>query len=396
MCIQLISISHKTASLDIRALFAFNSVQQTQIMAELKAVPAIEEVVMIATCNRTEIYTYSPDKYSDREIFGIVQAVLMKHISQKSDADISHVLRFYSGQKAVSHLFEVACGLDSMVMGEDQILGQVKEAHQQAMDAHMSGTYLNTLFRYAITAAKKAKTDTVLSKTSVSTASLCIKAAHDYMNGLNGKNVLLIGASGKIGGIVARNLLSEFDVHLFVTVRSCIWPQEIVTEEKYHTYTMIPYEQRYTYLKDMDVVISATASPHYTLTYENVMKNISPGRKMAFMDLAVPMDIDSRIGNIDRVLCLNIDDFSKEASENNHKKMEAAIHAMDILNAYIMDFSKWMVFQQSLGIIDKVKSEIIEDCAHKGIERAIDKLFYKMRDGMDAETLRKVLESLKV
>ena len=199
MSIQLVSISHKTAPLHIRALFAFDAQTQTALMEKIRSLPLIEECVVIATCNRTEIYTYSSVKDSEREIFEWIRKMLARTVGTAHD--ISGVLRFYYGPGAEHHLFEVACGLDSMVIGEDQILGQVKNAHQQAMAQHMCGTYLNAFFRYAVTAAKKVKTDTRLSKTPVSTASVCIKAAQDYVGRLEHKKVLLIGGKKSYVGL---------------------------------------------------------------------------------------------------------------------------------------------------------------------------------------------------
>lgn len=395
MSIQLISISHKTAPLHIRELFAFGEEEKLDIMERINQSPVISESVVIATCNRTEVYTYSSGENSEREVFEWVQKVLADSIRKVSAEDISSVIRFYYGKKAICHLFEVACGLDSMVIGEDQILGQVKNAHKQAMEHHLCGTYLNTFFRYAVTAAKKVKTETKLSKTPVSTASICIKAAENYVGKLAGKNVMVIGASGKIGGIVVKNLLADYKPNVFVTARNFKGTKKVADGHHHHEYTQISYEERYAYLKDMDVIISATSSPHYTMTYENVIKNIVPEKKMAFMDLAVPLDIESRIGTIENVGCFNIDDFSKVAKDNNDKKIEEAGAAKNILEEYEVEFQKWMLFQQALGTMRRVKSEMIADYEEKGIETAIDKLFYRVRESVQVEELENFFTCLE-
>jgi len=394
MSIQLVNISHKTAPLHIRALFAFNEDEQLAIMEKINQCPVIEESVVIATCNRTEVYTYTGAENSDREAFEWVQKVLADSIRHASSEDISSVIRFYYGEKAVRHLFEVACGLDSMVIGEDQILGQVKNAHKQAMTHHLCGTYLNTFFRYAVTAAKKVKTETKLSKTPVSTASICIKAAEHYVGRLAGKKVMIIGATGKIGGIVLKNLLADYKPDIYVTARNFKGEKTMVDGHHHYAYTQISYEERYRYLKEMDVVISATASPHYTMTYEHVSKNIVPGKRMAFMDLAVPLDIESRIGSLDNVGCFNIDDFSKTAKENNEAKLLEAGAARDILEDYETEFQKWMLFQQALPAMRRVKSEIMADYEEKGIETAVDKLFYRIRESARVEELENFLSFL--
>ena len=393
MSIQLVSISHKTAPLHIRALFAFDAQTQTALMEKIRSLPLIEECVVIATCNRTEIYTYSNVKDSEREIFEWIRKMLARTVGTAHD--ISGVLRFYYGPGAEHHLFEVACGLDSMVIGEDQILGQVKNAHQQAMAQHMCGTYLNAFFRYAVTAAKKVKTDTRLSKTPVSTASVCIKAAQDYVGRLEHKKVLLIGATGKIGGIVAKNLMSDYKPQLYVTARGAGKVRQIREDHRGYTYTEIPYERRYDFIGEMDVVISATASPHYTLTREKVSKCITPGKRMAFMDLAVPPDIESNIGELPGVGCFNIDDFAKTARENNEKKLREAGAAKTILETYETEFKKWMLFQQALPDIRRVKESVASDCETKGIDRAVSRLFFKIRENADVDTLERFLKCLE-
>lgn len=393
MSIQLVSISHKTAPLHIRALFAFDAQTQTALMEKIRSLPLIEECVVIATCNRTEIYTYSSVKDSEREIFEWIRKMLARTVGTAHD--ISGVLRFYYGPGAEHHLFEVACGLDSMVIGEDQILGQVKNAHQKAMAQHMCGTYLNAFFRYAVTAAKKVKTDTRLSKTPVSTASVCIKAAQDYVGRLEHKKVLLIGVTGKIGGIVAKNLMSDYKPQLYVTARGAGKVRQIREDHRGYTYTEIPYERRYDFIGEMDVVISATASPHYTLTREKVSKCITPGKRMAFMDLAVPPDIESSIGELPGVGCFNIDDFAKTARENNEKKLREAGAAKTILETYETEFKKWMLFQQALPDIRRVKESVASDCETKGIDRAVSRLFFKIRENADVDTLERFLKCLE-
>lgn len=392
MSIQLVSISHKTAPMHIRSLVAFDEGQQLKLMEAIKTHAAVAECVVIATCNRTEIYTYTSAAGGEREIFEWVQQCLVW--AAKTDEDFSRVLRFYYGEKAERHLFEVSCGLDSMVIGEDQILGQVKQAHKQAMENHMCGTYLNTFFRYAVTAAKRVKTDTKLSKTPVSTASVCIKAARDYVGTLSDKKVMVIGATGKIGGIVVKNLMADYKPKLYLTMRNVKETKTVTDSHGGCTYTEIPYDERCQYLDEMDVVISATASPHYTLTYESVKKHLKSEKKRAFMDLAVPPDIERRIGQLSQARCFNIDDFSKTAKENNEKKLQEAGEAMEILEKYETDFKKWMLFQQALEDIRRVKEATIKDYEEKGIDRAMNKLFFKIREHADTKTLEGFLDCL--
>ena len=174
MDISLISISHKNAPLEVRARFAFPVEAQEELMRQAIARNIAEECVFISTCNRTEIYTYHACPGSN---FIKMQALLFEFAGIQVEEEMGDYVRMYQGSKAIKHLFHVAAGLDSMVMGEDQILGQVKRAHEQAHQIGTCGVYLNTLFRYAVTAAKKVKTETDLSRTTVSMATMAIKAA---------------------------------------------------------------------------------------------------------------------------------------------------------------------------------------------------------------------------
>ena len=185
----MISVSHKTADLNKRSCFALTKAQQIEYLRAMVSSGYIEECALLSTCNRLEIYLYGEDE-NQREIFSEAEQGLLRMIAFPEGVDGAEYQRFYKGEKAERHLFMVAAGLDSMVMGEDQILGQVKEAQQQAVEAGTIGTYLNTCFRYAVTAAKRVKTETDLSRTPVSTATIAVKAAREYLGDLKDKNVI--------------------------------------------------------------------------------------------------------------------------------------------------------------------------------------------------------------
>ena len=256
-----------------------------------------------------------------RSVFNLMEDVLLGEAGAQDEEDIGNYLLFYYGKKAIHHLFQVAAGLDSMVIGEDQILGQVKTAHKQAREAGTTGVYLNTFFRMAVTGAKKVKTETELSKTSVSTATLALKVAEEELGTLKDKKVLIIGATGKIGGIVLMNIQSLHQADIYVTTRK---NKLIQTKHGNDEFTTIDYEDRYEYLDQMDVVISATSSPHYTLTYSKMKKQLTTAKRRVFVDLAVPMDIEAKISAVDDTCYYNIDDFTRIARENNQKKLREA------------------------------------------------------------------------
>lgn len=383
MGIQIISISHKIAPLHVREMFAFTKEQQEEMMRRMTDCLEVSECVVLSTCNRTEMYVYS-ESGSEGVVFNRMEDVLLECAGAQEEEDIGNYLLFFHGKKAIQHLFEVAAGLDSMVIGEDQILGQVKEAHKQARAIGATGVYLNTFFRMAVTSAKKVKTDTDLSRTSVSTATLAIKVAEEALGSLRGKKVMIIGATGKIGGIVLMNMLALNGPEVYVTTRS---NKVISTKHGQNNFLTIEYEDRYDYIDAMDVIISATSSPHYTLTCSRLRKCMRSNKPRVFVDLAVPMDIESRVSDIGGVAYYNIDDFTRIAKENNQKKLQEARAATGILEEYELQFEQWMVFQKSLPIMAKVRDNFMKVTEHKGVEKAFDHLFYWVRENNDPEDL---------
>lgn len=392
MSIQLLSISHKNAPLSIRSLFAFTQEQQEELMRELVQEGGFSESVVLSTCNRTEVYVFldEPQGASDkavnsRQAFDRMQEMVLRKANAVNEEHITDYLLFYQNAKAIHHLFFVTAGLDSMVMGEDQILGQVKRAQEQAVKAGTAGKYLHTFFRYAITGAKKVKTDTELSKTSVSTATLALKAGEERLGTLEGKKVLVIGGSGQIGSIVLKNLYSVKGVHIYSTVRQMSLSHDC--HAKNSSATVVDYRERYSYLDEMDVVISATASPHYTLTYDRAAKEMKSAKRRVFVDLAVPADIDGRIGELPDIWLYNMDAFARLARENNALKEQAAKDAGNILEDCEKDFARWLVFQQSGPILQDVKEWMLREAEKKGFGKAIDKFFYRLREQAEPDNL---------
>lgn len=390
MGIQIISISHKIAPLHIREMFAFTKEQQEDMMRKMTDHLEVSECVVLSTCNRTEMYVYSESE-SKGYVFNLMEEVLLNAAGAGDEEEVGNYLLFFHGKKAIQHLFQVAAGLDSMVIGEDQILGQVKTAHQQAREIGTTGVYLNTFFRMAVTGAKKVKTDTDLSKTSVSTATLAIKVAEESLGSLKGKKVMIIGATGKIGGIVLMNLLSLGEAEVYVTTRS---NKVISTKHGQNDYIMIEYEDRYDYIDAMDVVISATSSPHYTLTCGKMKKSLKTEKPRVFVDLAVPMDIESKVITLGDISYFNIDDFTRIAKENNQKKLEEAKAASGILDEYELQFEQWMVFQKSLPIMARVRDNFMKVTEHKGVEKAFDHFFYWVRENNEPEDLEVFFQCL--
>ncbi len=385
MGIQIISVSHKKAPLKIRELFSFTEEQQERIMKKMISYPGIPECVLLSTCNRTELYVYA-DYQNKSYVFHRMEDVLLGEIGSEFQGEVGEYLLFYNNDSAVDHLFKVAAGLDSMVIGEDQILGQVKDAHQKARKLGTTKSFLNTFFRDAVTAAKKVKTETDLSKTSVSTATLAVKAAEKTLGTLKDKKVMIIGATGKIGGIVLMNLTSLHQADIYVTTRKT---RLILNKEDVDKIHLIDFSERYDYLDRMDVVISATASPHYVLVASKMKQAMKTEKRRVFIDLAVPMDIESKVTTFGKNRYFNIDDFTRIAKRNNEKKLHEAETAAAILEEYTLKFRQWYCYQKAIRPLMDVKKRFMEKAEKKGLSKAFDQLMYQVRDNNDPADLEK-------
>ena len=390
MGISLIGISHHNTPLAVRELFAFPAEKQQELMKEMIARGIAEECVIISTCNRTEVYIYTACPGGN---FTELQDLVLEFAGAQDVENIGDYIRFYNGSKAVRHLFHVAAGLESMVMGEDQILGQVKRAHEQARETGTCGVYLNTLFRYAVTAAKKVKTETDLSRTSVSTATMAIKAAEQGLGTLHGKKVMIIGASGKIGSTVLKNLQCIDGAEVYITSRN----MGQAGEDHHHkiTYRVMEYEKRYELVNEMDAIISATSSPHYTLTYSKMAEKLVTEKPRVLVDLAVPIDIEAKVEKLPGIMRYDIDDFQELARTNNEKKQHEVVAADQILDEVQMDFERWMVFQLALPDMASFKEWMEQEAEKKGLDKAIDKMFYRLRDHSTPAELHALFGYLK-
>ena len=389
MSIQLLSISHKTARASLRGRFVFDSEQTKDILKQLtepdgqQEHTGIEEAVLISTCNRTELYCSGTP---ENQNFIRMQHVLLAAagIEKNSETHMAALdaFRRFSDKNAIHHLFCVAAGLDSVVLGEDQILGQVRNAYFLAMESGYTKTTFHCLFQSAITAAKRMKTDTILSKSSISTAGLALKTAMECQQDLPVKNVMIIGASGKIGSIVLKDALDFQGLNIFITARHEL-PHPLHGQDT--RYTVIPYEKRYEYMPDMDIVISATASPHYTVMKEHFLAQNPPVKKRVFFDLAVPADIEPEMSQVPETVCYSMEDMQELARQNNAAKLEALPKAKAILSKYEEQFVKNMAFGEALPAIAALSERAQETLGQESAYSLVHKFVCQAKKNCDAD-----------
>lgn len=373
---ECISISFKTAPEGVRNCFSFTQSEKEHFLSDTKQCLQGGKCIILCTCNRTEIYTET-----SKSSFGIIEDMLEKKSSIKK-TELHKFTRYYQGKNALKHLFKVACGLDSMVIGENEILSQVKLAYQMSADKNQTGYELNTAFLGALACAKKIKTQTSISKSAVSIATLACKAIRDYVKEQNicEPSVLLLGGSGKTGTAVIKNLLNKTSDGKNIKISATKRIHGISVEYDKFVNT-INYTERYEMLKKADIILSATQSPHYTLTYEETLPFVNDEKKRLFIDIASPYDIDREIANLPHCTLITIDQFEKLARENNLKKQQAITDACDLIDKELQKVRKNLAFHNAFDSICEFKKQFND----------AEQILFYLKENLDADSFEAVL-----
>lgn len=373
MKLAVIGVNHKSCPIEIREKVAFTRSKEIEGM-RLLAERSVTEVVILSTCNRSEIYIY------DHDLEAAINKVKNFYSEFFDQPHIKEYLFVKTGKEAIAYLYRVASGLDSIVIGEDQILGQVKAAHTLAMTYHTSGKVLNKVFREAITSAKEIKNKTKISEQPLSISRIAVKFLKEKQGTLKDKTALIIGA-GKMNELTIKYLLEEEVGIIYVMNRT--HTKAISLTDKYEGLVPIHYDERYEVLEEVDFVISATASPHIILEYEK-MKELK--KALYIMDIAMPRDIDPRINRLPFAYVYDIDDLKAISTANNIKRQELAQEAEHIIARNIEELIKWL----ELLDVEPVILRLNEKCSR--IEKnALETIYKKINI---AEEDKKALEKI--
>lgn len=347
--------------LSVRQRFAFSTEEASQFYARLRQHTVCAGAVLVSTCNRTELYVSAPHAaVADMEL----------ELASAKGADI-HLLRqhvsVYAGGSAVRHLFQVAAGLDSLILGENEILGQLRAAYKQSVSHGASDFYMHTMFQAALRCAKRIKTETCLAKSSTSVATLCVRRCMNFarLHAEAEPSVLLLGASGTVG----RRILMDLAEREGVTVYACMRHAQVQQAQRVQ---VIPYKARYDVLDRCAVIVSVTRSPHYTLTFERCRQAMRTQRPRLFIDLAVPLDIDPDVRSLPFAQLEIIDDFKTIAQKNQRLKDDGVGQAERIINDSALDLQKDMLFHE--------QKDFIEEFVRSLEGRSAAQLFFRLRD----------------
>lgn len=338
-------INHKTAPVAIREKVAFSPEKVRDALADLVNHESINEAVILSTCNRTEVYCGLDYPAND----AILEWLSEYH--QLPLEAISPYIYAYSDSDAVSHILRVASGLDSMVLGEPQILGQIKEAYMTANQAGVIGAQLNRLFQHTFAVAKQVRTDTAIGASPVSVAFAAVSLAKQIFSNLSEHTVLLIGA-GETIELVARHLTENQVSRIIVANRTAERADRLARTFGAEAIALKEIPQR---LAKVDIVITSTASP-LPIIGKGMMESITKQRKhrpMFMVDIAVPRDIEPEVGKLKDIYLYTVDDLQEVIEENRKSRQEAACQAEEIISTQVDHFMGWL---RSLDAVDAIRA----------------------------------------
>ena len=331
MTLVLIGVNHKTAPIELRERIAIPRDELPEATRALAAVPGVSECMIVSTCNRVEMLASveSPDtdlKGFLHRHFGLDPSLLAAHIYEQHDRD------------AVRHLFRVASSLDSMVVGEPQILGQVKEAFAVARASGTVAGQLEHLLQSAFAAAKKVRSETEIGSNSVSIASVAVELARKIFGSLQGRTVFLVGA-GKMSELAARQLVQQGAGAILVSNRTQERARVMAEEFKGR---VIPFEKLYEAASEADIVISSTGAPHPIFRREHgqAFMQRRKNRPMFFIDIAVPRDVDPEMGKLEGVFVYDIDDLQAVAAAHMAERSRVASDAETLIAGEVERFQQ--------------------------------------------------------
>jgi glutamyl-tRNA reductase len=336
----LLGVSHRTAPVDLRERLDFSSRDLGAAVEAVAARPSMAESVVLSTCNRSEIYVASTDPARARDE---LVSFLSDYHHVPSQIFQPHLFAL-ENSAAVAHLFRVAAGLDSLVVGEPQILGQVKDAFQSAADKRCVGPVLSNVFRWSFGVGKRVRTETALGEGAVSVSFAAVALARKIFGRLQGRHVLVVGA-GEISSLTAQHLRSQGVGDIVITSRTHAHAEALAAEVGGRA---VPWDGMIQALGAADIVLTATGSqrPIVTRAQLEAVQGRRRSSPLFIIDVAVPRDVDPAVGDIEQVFLYNIDDLQTIVQENLSRRAAEVEHAESIVNEEVTKFMAW---QRSRG-----------------------------------------------
>jgi len=348
MEILCIGLNHETAPVSVRERMAIGAESQGKALQWIKGQPGIEEIVILSTCNRVEFYFLAQGRSSQWDT--TIKELFQHNFGLQADL-WEPFLYQYSGQKAVAHLFSVTSGMDSMVVGEPQITGQVKEAYRQAVDHKTVGTILNRLLHKSFSVCKRVRTETELATRAVSVSYVAVELAKKIFGELDNRTALLAGA-GEMAELAATHLVSNGIGRVFIASRTLANAQELAKTIRGDA---IPFASILDHLRKIDILICSTAAPNYILRAEQIREALRARKHQPvfIIDIAVPRNIDPMANELKNVYLYNMDDLQKVMQANMAERKKELKRAEGIVREEVDEFFRWLY---SLDLVPTITS----------------------------------------
>lgn len=381
MHLTVVGLSHKTAPVEYRERLAVPEARQEDALCTLVGLPEVLEAVILSTCNRTEIYALVTDEDSGRE-------AILAHVTQYFGVDAGELaghLYWHHGNEMVRHLYRVTCSLDSMILGEAQILGQVKQAFTYAFDYGATNTVFNKLFRSAIEVGKRVRTETEIGASAVSISYAAVELARKVFSSIDGRTVMIVGA-GKMSELTAKNLVGCGARKVLVTNRT--YEKAVSLAEKFQGQP-VDWEDLRDRLSEADIIISSTAATHFVLDREMISRAMRKRRNkpVFIIDIAVPRDVDPKVGKLMNVFLYDVDDLQSVVDANLAEREREAEKCEAHIEHELDGFVAWLKSREVVPTIAALQARA-EQIKAAELERAMPKLAdLSERDRRVVETL---------
>ena len=359
MTLITIGINYNTAPVSIRECLAFPAEILNTALQQLMQAKPIQEAAILSTCNRTEFYCQS--EVNDKQV--LIDWIAESR--QLDPQDFTPYLYSYEDNHSIRHMFRVACGLDSMILGEPQILGQMKTAYQAANDAGTLGKYLGKLFQHTFSAAKKVRTDTAIGSSPVSVAFAAVQLAQQIFDKLSEQTALLIGA-GETIELTARHLHQQGIGHIIIANRTYDKAHNLAAQFNGYAISLSELPE---HLAEADIVVSSTAS-QLPILGKGLLESAIKKRKhkpIFMVDLAVPRDIEAEVAQLEDVYLYTVDDLQNTINENMNSRREAAEQAEEIIDTQVETFLGWLRSQGAQATIkdyrfqaDSIRAQVLQ------------------------------------
>ena len=348
----LVGISYKTAPLEIREKFAFTGEESVNFLQQLQIDPDLKGAVVISTCNRIEVYFHFETCCTVKAFDNILRNL---EFFKKSDPD--HRKYFYSleGDAATEHLFKVVSGLESLILGEDQIVTQIKSSFLLSLDNNLSSSVLTRMFNKAFEAGKRVRTETAINKGSASISSAAVELICQRTQDITNKKITLIG-TGVMGELALVNLVKRNCCQLYITNRTYSKALELADK---HNITAFELDKLHEYLPQSDIILVATGAQNHIITKDMVEKFVS-GRSgtQLYMDLSVPRNISTDIIHLPNVELFAVDDLQEIVKQTQNKRKEAISEAMAIIQLVKQEFNDWLNVLELTPSIMKIQKNM--------------------------------------